>query len=243
MTAEDRVSAVAEFGFTGRQARFLVLVMRHAGVCLLRQYSALAGIIHGQKTRAFFHKLVSRHFASAYSCRHNRGRLYHVHHFALYRAIDEPNSAHRRPVPAGRVAERLMVLDTVLANPELNWLTTVGEKVAYFTHAPCSVPVERLPRLTVSAKPAETDGAFPDKLPIGIGASGRGVFVYFVLPSARDDFRAFLRRHAAFFQTLPSWTLRLVFPRATAHAYAGLQTVVRDELESPLHPHTVEELK
>ena len=36
MTAEDRVNAVAEFGFTPRQARFLVLVMRHAGVCLLR---------------------------------------------------------------------------------------------------------------------------------------------------------------------------------------------------------------
>ncbi len=28
MTAEDRVQAVAEFGFTERQARFLVLVMR-----------------------------------------------------------------------------------------------------------------------------------------------------------------------------------------------------------------------
>jgi hypothetical protein len=27
------------------------------------------------------------------------------------------------------------------------------------------------------------------------------------------------------------------------HAYAALQAVVRDELESPLHPHTVEELK
>ena len=74
MTAEDRVRAIAEFGFTQRQARFLVMVMRHAGVCLLRQYSAFAGIVHGQKTRAFFRKLVSRRYASAYACRHNRGR-------------------------------------------------------------------------------------------------------------------------------------------------------------------------
>ena len=96
MTTEDRANAVAEFGFTPRQARFLALVMRHAGVCLLRQYSTFAGIVHGQKTRAFFHKLVSRRFASAYVCRHNRGRLYHLQHFALYRAIDEPNSAYRR---------------------------------------------------------------------------------------------------------------------------------------------------
>ena len=90
MTAEDRVRAVAEFGFTARQARFLVMVMRHAGVCLLRQYSTFAGVVHGQKTRAFFQKLVSRRYASAYSCRHNRGRLYHVHHYGLYSAIGEP---------------------------------------------------------------------------------------------------------------------------------------------------------
>ena len=75
MTDEDRVKAVAELGFTERQARFLVLVMRHAGVCVLRQYSTFAGIVHGQKTRSFFHKLVSRRYASAYACRHNRGRL------------------------------------------------------------------------------------------------------------------------------------------------------------------------
>ena len=34
-----------------------------------------------------------------------------------------------------------------------------------------------------------------------------------------------------------------MFPHQIAHAYAGLQAVVRDELESPLHAHTVEELK
>lgn len=34
----------------------------------------------------------------------------------------------------------------------------------------------------------------------------------------------------------------MVFPRPIAHAYAGLQAVVRDELESPLHPKNVEEV-
>jgi hypothetical protein len=71
----------------------------------------------------------------------------------------------------------------------------------------------------------------------------RSRFLYLVLPSARDDFRAFLGRHADLFRALPLWTLRLVFPRSIAHAYATLQTVVRDELESPLHTHTIEELK
>jgi hypothetical protein len=92
MTADDRVKAVVEFGFTERQARFLVTVMLHSGVCLLRQYTAFAGIVHGQKTRKFFAKLVRRKYATAYPCRHNRGRVYHVHHKPLYRAIGQPSS-------------------------------------------------------------------------------------------------------------------------------------------------------
>src|SRR5206468_3384843 len=111
MTTEDRVKAVVKFGFTERQARFLVTVMLHSGVCLLRQYSAFAGIVQGQKTRKFFHKLVSRGFAAAYPCRHNRGRVYHVHHKPLYRAIGETDSRHRRPLSASRVVDGLMLLD------------------------------------------------------------------------------------------------------------------------------------
>src|ERR671912_180332 len=98
MKAEDRVKAVAEFGFTKRQARFLVTVMLHSGVCLLRQYTAFTGIVHGQKTRKFFAKLVKRGYATAYPCRHNRGRVYHVHNKPLYRAIGETDSRHRRPL-------------------------------------------------------------------------------------------------------------------------------------------------
>jgi hypothetical protein len=243
MTVEERVSAIAEFGFTQRQARFLAMVMRHGGVCLLRQYSAFAGIIHGQKTRAFFRKLVSRRYASAYQCRHNRARLYHVHHYPLYREIGEPNSPYRRPVPAGRIVERLMLLDAVLAQQELNWLVTAAAKVAHFTTSPCPVPVEKLPRGTMRVGSPSLGDPFPDKLPIGIDSSGRAVCLYLVLPSGRDDFRAFLGRHAALVRTLPVWTLRMVFPRPIAHAYAGLQAVVHDELETPLHPQTVEELK
>ena len=147
MRAEDRVRAVVEFGFTPRQARFLVVVMRYAGICLLRQYSTFAGIVQEQKTRAFFRKLVDRGFASSYACRHNRGRLYHVHHVALYRAIEEPNSAYRRPVTAARVAERLMILDAILMNPldrdaraviERPIGASLGDHRRYRRSAPCA---------------------------------------------------------------------------------------------------------
>ena len=57
MTSEERVQVVAKLGFTERQARFLVTVMRHSGVWMPRQDRAFAGIVHGQKTRKFFEKL------------------------------------------------------------------------------------------------------------------------------------------------------------------------------------------
>jgi hypothetical protein len=43
----ERTQAVAAFGFTERQARFLVTVMLHSGVFVERQYCAFAGIVHG----------------------------------------------------------------------------------------------------------------------------------------------------------------------------------------------------
>ena len=47
MTTSERVQAIADYGFTERQARFLVLVMRHSGLCIKRQYGAFAGIARG----------------------------------------------------------------------------------------------------------------------------------------------------------------------------------------------------
>ncbi len=106
MSINDAVRAIATKGFTERQARFLVLVMR--------QYAAFAGIVFGQKTRRFFDKLVTRGYASTYDCSHNRARIFHVRHRALYEAIGEPDSRLRRPPAVPRALERLMLLDAVL---------------------------------------------------------------------------------------------------------------------------------
>jgi len=59
-----RADTLATFGFTDRQARFLVQVLLHAGVFVPRQYCQFAGIVHGQKTADFLAKLVERHFAT-----------------------------------------------------------------------------------------------------------------------------------------------------------------------------------
>jgi len=60
---EERIEAVGAFGFTDRQARFLVEVLIHSGVFVERQYCAFAGITHGQKTTDFLRRLVERGYA------------------------------------------------------------------------------------------------------------------------------------------------------------------------------------
>jgi hypothetical protein len=55
---------VRAYGFTERQARFLVLVLEHVGVCLPRQYRTLSGVAHGRETHGFFGKLIAGGFAT-----------------------------------------------------------------------------------------------------------------------------------------------------------------------------------
>ena len=244
MTGEERVQAVVEFGFTERQARFLVTVMRRAGVCVPRQYATSAGVANGgEKTNAFFNKLVNRQYAVACDCRHNRARLFHVHHKPLYRAIGEPESRFRRPVPARRAVERLMVLDAVLASPDSAWLTSQKDKAAYVAGLTAPVPTEHPLDATVNVSPRRTVGVFRRTFPMGLDPSGRAVLLYLVTAPWTDEFRTFLQDQAASLRVVPSWTLRLVFPRPLDRAYGAYQTVVREELETPLHRATIGELK
>src|SRR5215207_5874615 len=117
MNLEPAAHTITKRGFTDRQARFLVLVARHSGVCVMRQYSSFAGIVFGQKTRKFFANLVRLGLVSTYDCAQNRGRVYHVRHRAIYEAIGEPDSRLRRPPGVPRALERLMLLDAILEKP------------------------------------------------------------------------------------------------------------------------------
>lgn len=243
MTREERIQAVIDFGFTERQARFLGLVVRHAGVCVPRQYASLAGVPHGgRRCNAFFAKLVRRGYASEIRCVHNRARLYHLHSKRLYYAIGEPNSRYRRSVPARVTLERLMLLDAVLASPDLAWLTTASEKADLLAALPAAAPADSCSPAPGGARPGSA-AELPGTFPIGLEGSGRVVVLYLATVPWTVDFRTFLQGHANLLRLVPGWTLRLVFPRPVDRAYDAYQTVIREELETPLQPATIRELK
>ena len=242
MTSEARLKAVSDLGFTERQAHFLVTVMLHGGVCVPRQYARFVGTAYGQNVNAFFDKLVGAGMAVRCGCVHNRARVYHVRHASLYRAIGEPNSRNRKPVPAAGVTQRLMVLDTVIAHPQLAWLATVADKVAYFTVA-SSCPTDAFPHSNFGVGATGRVGLFPDALPIGVDAAGHVAFVFVVTSPDTDDLRGFLQRHADLVRRLRGWTIRLVLPPHLSTIKSSLETLVRGELATPLSPMTLAELR
>lgn len=239
---EDRIKAVSGFGFTERQARFLVTVMLNGGVCVPRQYAQFVGTAYGQNVNAFFDKLVGQGLAVKCPCVHNRARVYQLRHQALYRAVGEPNSPNRKPIAASRLEERLMLLDAIVAQPGLVWLSTVSDKVAFFTEA-SSCPRERLPHKSVGAGANSRVRLFPDALPIGLQGNSRPVFIFVVSTSNNDDLRAFLQRHADLLGSLQGWTMRLVLPPHFEGIKSLFEGMVRDELASPMSPRSLEELR
>ena len=242
MTHAERVEAIRGFGFTERQAGFLVTVMTHAGVCLGRQYCAYARIKYGEPMRTFFQTLEARRFVTPQTCAHGRARLFHVHYKPLYAAIGEPDNRFRRPMTLARAVERLMVLDAVLTDRHLAWLATEREKVAFFTGE--AIARHYLPSLTFRSADEETVRYFPDKLPVGVGRDGRThVFLYLVAHSTPMEFRLFLERHAELLRSLPAWTIRLLVPRHVANAAGLHREAFVEQLTRPLPADVVDEMR
>ena len=147
MNLDDAIGTIISRGFTERQARFLVLVARHSGVCVMRQYSAFAGVVFGHTTRRFFTKLERLGWVSTYDCARKRARIYHVRHRELYEAVGDAESRLRRPPTVPRALERIMLLDVILREPDLVWLASSEEKITHVS-AFTAIAKDSLPQVT-----------------------------------------------------------------------------------------------
>jgi hypothetical protein len=211
MNLDHAVGTIVSRGFTERQARFLVLVARHSGVCVMRHYSAFAGVVFGHTTRKFFTKLERLGWVSTYDCARKRARIYHVRHRELDEAIGDAESRLRRPPTVPRALERIMLLDVILKEPDLVWLATSEEKMTHVS-AFTAITKDSLPQMTTPQGSYEPVRYFPDQVPIGIHPEGRWIVVCLLTQDARRELRTFLERHLMFLAALPTWTLRVIIP-------------------------------
>jgi hypothetical protein len=228
---------LAPFGFTDRQARFLVTVMRHAGIFIGRQYAAFAGITHGQKVHDFIQTLLVRRLATAIELgTTGRTRIIHVHYKPLYAAIGEPDNRNRRRVTIDRTIHRLMILDPVLADGSVNWLGSEREKRWYFKERlDDNLRDNEYPRLVFGKPPDMHIRYFPDKLPIGYEPDRRRhVFLYLARSPSPMDFRVFILRHLELLNALGFWTIRVLFPKSMRHARDAYSDAAHELLAAPL---------
>ena len=121
--------------------------------------------------------------------------------------------------------------------------TSEKEKGAYVAGLAAPMSAGHPLDASVDLSSRRTVGAFRSTFPMGLDPGGRAVLLYLVTVPWTDEFRTFLQDQAAGLRVVPSWTLRLVFPRPLDRAYGAYQTVVREELETPLHRATIGELK
>jgi hypothetical protein len=237
----DRHQAIAAFGFTDRQARFLLEVLLHSGVFLERQYCQFAGIVHGQKTTNFIRGLVDRRLATPITPgKLHRGRMFHLHYKPLWSAINEADSRFRKRAAQGRMIERVMLLDAVLDDRSLRWLGPAGDKRKHFLRAVGDkLSWLEFPRIRFGEASKAAVRYFPDKSPVGVhpDVADQAVFVYLVSRPSPWDFRLFLLRHVALFRSLSRWTIRLLFPRPLVKARHAYLLAVRDHLVTTLDGH------
>ncbi len=241
MTMDERVAAVMRLGFTARQARFLVHVMLFSGICLPRQYARSAGTAYGHNVTEFFARLVRDGHATAWRSLHNRGRLYHVRSRRLYEAVGEPRHLHRRAVPARQVGERLMRLDTLLAQPEVRWLVSEEEKADYLRSLAPTLSTEGLSPVSNRAA-ARGPRLLPSDVLVGIGES-KPTFAYVATSANEDDWRRAIVRHGHLFAALPAWVLRAYFPPELKAQLSRFHFVFQEELGEPLSPTILKELR
>ena len=167
----ERADAIAAFGFTERQARFLLNVLLHAGVFVARQDPHF----RGHRPRPEEHRLHHEPRRAAIrdaDCtgKLHRGRMFHVHYKPLWAAIGEPDSRFRKPNAPGRMIERVMLLDAVLDDREFVWLGPSTDKRRHFVrHLENRLDqLERIRTCCSATVPQRRGRYFPDKLPIGM---------------------------------------------------------------------------
>ncbi len=195
-----RAEALAELGWTGRDAEWVALVCLHSGVFLRQQYLAFIGQTNPGLAARFVQRCGRRAAEEPWngSC----VRLCRLASRDLYRAVAAEHVRHRRAASPPVVLRRLLSLDYVIERLDAAWLPTETEKVSALTGAgvaPSLLP-SRLYRGAVSAQRRY----FAHKLPVALDA-GCATFVYVL---AEDETVSALRTwgeaHAALWSALRS---------------------------------------
>ncbi len=208
LTFGESAVTLRGLGWTEREADWLALVCLHSGVFTRSQYQARYGLSKQTASR-FVRALLKAGVARETRLPDRRGyrptSICHVRARPLYRTLGIEDNRHRRSASPEVIIRRLLSLDYVLEHPNLHWLPTVPEKLAYFERLGIFRTV--LPHRVHAGPFAErpTRRYFPLNLPIA-GSGATTTFVYADPGGERrlqaDRVRSWVTTHAALFEAL-----------------------------------------
>jgi hypothetical protein len=217
----EYVEAIERYGYTPTEARFLYLVATHSGYFTQQQFFRFAGVNRGgMGTRLTVKALEHGHIRTARLARHTL--IYNLFARPFYESIEKDNLRNRRRLSEELIRTRLLILDFVLAHPDLSYLETEHEKVRYF-HEELGFPHTLLPHRTYKGtkSPSQTDRYFVDRFSIFLSrpelSSDHSVPEFVYCDSAGNSllgFVSYLENYQHLLRRLPAFEVVYAAPNA-----------------------------
>jgi hypothetical protein len=236
----NNVELLMEFGYTEPEAQFLYLVATHSGYFILRQYLSFTGAHRGKRSSIFARKILNNGHASVRDYM-GYGSIYHLFSRTLYGLIEKGNLRNRRVHSFDFIRTRLVLLDFIISNPEVQYLETESDKTKCFCQD-FGIAKHFLPAKVYEGGPGSrpTVRYFVDKFPLFLapplpGASPVVTFSY--VDSGTETMSGFLTHLAAYtplFRQLDSFRFLYISPRETEFERATevFRRAVKEPLES-----------
>ena len=170
----DHIERIKEFGYTESEARFLYIVAVHSGYFTLGQFRNFTGTAYGKRPTSFAEKVLKRGHATIRDYM-RRGSIFHLFSRTLYRQMDKDNLRNRKRHSFDFMRSRLVLLNFILANQDLNYFETEQDKVSFFCDEP-GVPKDSLPAKVYEGGPESkpTLRYFVDKFPMFLSSPFSG---------------------------------------------------------------------
>lgn len=231
MTTEERVAALARFGYSPDESRFLTLAALHSGYFLRRQFLSFVGSTKGWKDDAFIDKLEANRHCQGTVFRHNRV-VYRLCAKPFYAALGEEDNRNRRERQPSTIKNKLMGLDFVLAHPQHDYLATEPEKLAYFCGT-LDLADQVLPTRWYTSRQGRgaTAKHFVEKFPLflAVPSGGTDAVVHFTYvdegAQSTDGFYTYLCQYRRLLAALPDFRIVYITQRG------GLLQQARREFE------------
>ena len=174
---QEREKALEPFGLKGREAEWIALVCLHSGMFTRSQFCYFFEGVRRNRAGRFVRDLVERGLGEEDERAIFPGgaKAVRIFHKPIYRTLGIENVRHRREADDAVMLRRLLSLDYVLERPELPWLPTEQEKVAFFDSL--GIDRRRLPHRIYHGAEGRQTRYFALKLPIACDAK-TATFVY-----------------------------------------------------------------